>query len=154
MTIGHQIKSLRLAHNMTQEELAEKLFVTRNAISKWEHNRGTPSIDNIKALSSLFEVSIDALLTTYVRRLSLNKITGFISFITFMMITLYFLPWQTDWSMTLFIAIQFTIYIIYAMILIFLYPQELKEKATRLHLIKVIAFSLSIQTILGMILEW
>jgi transcriptional regulator with XRE-family HTH domain len=139
---------------MTQEELAEKLFVTRNAISKWEHNRGTPSIDNIKALSSLFEVSIDALLTTYVRRLSLNKITGFISFITFMMITLYFLPWQTDWSMTLFIAIQFTIYIIYAMILIFLYPQELKEKATRLHLIKVIAFTLSIQTILGMILEW
>ena len=154
MAIGHQIKSLRLAHNMTQEELAEKLFVTRNAISKWEHNRGTPSIDNIKALSSLFEVSIDALLTTYVRRLSLNKITGFISFITFMMITLYFLPWQTDWSMTLFIAIQFTIYIIYAMILIFLYPQELKEKATRVHLIKVIAFSLSIQTILGMILEW
>lgn len=154
MAIGHQIKSLRLAHNMTQEELAEKLFVTRNAISKWEHNRGTPSIDNIKALSSLFEVSIDALLTTYVRRLSLNKITGFISFITFMMITLYFLPWQTDWSMTLFIAIQFTIYIIYAMILIFLYPQELKEKATRLHLIKVIAFTLSIQTILGMILEW
>jgi transcriptional regulator with XRE-family HTH domain len=154
MAIGHQIKSLRLAHNMTQEELAEKLFVTRNAISKWEHNRGTPSIDNIKALSSLFEVSIDALLTTYVRRLSLNKITGFISFITFMMITLYFLPWQTDWSMTLFIAIQFTIYIIYAIILIFLNPQELKEKATRLHLIKVIAFSLSIQTILGMILEW
>jgi len=154
MTIGHQIKSLRLAHNTTQEELAEKLFVTRNAIFKWEHNRGTPSIDNIKALSSLFEVSIDALLTTYVRRLSLNKITGFISFITFMMITLYFLPWQTDWSMTLFIAIQFTIYIIYAIILIFLNPQELKEKATRLHLIKVIAFSLSIQTILGMILEW
>jgi transcriptional regulator with XRE-family HTH domain len=49
MTIGHQIKSLRLAHNMTQEELAEKLFVTRNAISKWEHNRGTPSISSTRS---------------------------------------------------------------------------------------------------------
>ena len=48
---------------MTQEELAEALFVSRTAISKWESGRGYPSIDSLKEISRYFSVSIDELLS-------------------------------------------------------------------------------------------
>lgn len=48
----------------TQEELAKKLYVTRTAISKWESGRGLPNIDSLKALSKLFNVTIDDLLSS------------------------------------------------------------------------------------------
>ena len=98
MSIGFNIKSLRIQQNMTQQELAEKLFVKRNAISKWEQGRGMPSIDNVQALSKTFNVSIESLLTPQEVPLNLNKITIFIMIISTMMIILYFVPWQTDWS--------------------------------------------------------
>ncbi|QMS84377.1 helix-turn-helix domain-containing protein [Candidatus Xianfuyuplasma coldseepsis] len=59
MSVGENIKQLRLQNNLTQEELASKIFVTRNAVSKWETNKGIPSIDNLKQLASLFKVSLD-----------------------------------------------------------------------------------------------
>ena len=121
MSIGFNIKSLRIQQNMTQQELAEKLFVKRNAISKWEQGRGMPSIDNVQALSKTFNVSIESLLTPQEVPLNLNKINIFIMIISTMMIILYFVPWQTDWSMTLFIAIQLAIYAIYTLIMTFIY---------------------------------
>jgi transcriptional regulator with XRE-family HTH domain len=48
---------------LTQEELAEKLYVSRTAISKWESGRGVPNIDSLKAISKFFSVSIDQLLS-------------------------------------------------------------------------------------------
>lgn len=48
---------------MTQEELAEALYVSRTAISKWESGRGYPSIDSLKEISRFFSVSIDELLS-------------------------------------------------------------------------------------------
>lgn len=59
MSIGTKIKTLRQSKNLTQNELAVQLFVTRNAISKWETDKGIPSIDNLKQLSQLFDVSLD-----------------------------------------------------------------------------------------------
>jgi len=59
MSIGENIKQLRQLNNLTQEELASKLFVTRNAISKWETDKGIPSIDNLKQLATMFKVSLD-----------------------------------------------------------------------------------------------
>lgn len=61
MSIGDNIKRLRIDNNFTQEELANKIYVTRNAISKWETDKGIPNIDNLKQLSSLFNVSLDQL---------------------------------------------------------------------------------------------
>ena len=153
MTIGHKIKSLRLASQMTQEYLAGKLFVTRNAISKWEQNRGTPSIDNIRALSSLFDVSMDELLGSSIKQLRLNTITSFVLIGSTIMVILYFLPWQKDWSMTLFITIQLMIYVIYTIIFILIYPKQFKQKITRVHVMKVIVISLIIQSIIGIVLE-
>lgn len=57
-----KLKELRTSNNMTQEELASKLYVTRNAVSKWETGKGYPSIDSLKDISKLFNISIDELI--------------------------------------------------------------------------------------------
>lgn len=59
---SEKIKEIRSKHNMTQEDLANKLFVTRNAVSKWETNKGLPSVETLMDISKLFNVSIDELL--------------------------------------------------------------------------------------------
>ena len=56
------LKELREKHHLTQEELAEALFVSRTAISKWESGRGYPSIDSLKEISRYFSVTIDDLI--------------------------------------------------------------------------------------------
>ena len=56
------IVKLRNQNNMTQEELAEKVFVTRHAVSRWETGETTPNIEGLKQLSALFNVSINTLL--------------------------------------------------------------------------------------------
>ena len=61
MTFGEKLRKLRTDSGLTQEELAEKIYVTRTAISKWESDRGYPNIDSLKAISKIFSVSIDDL---------------------------------------------------------------------------------------------
>lgn len=48
---------------MTQEEFAEKIFVTRTAVSKWENDRGYPGIDSLKLISRLYGISLDELIS-------------------------------------------------------------------------------------------
>ena len=61
MNFDEKLKMLRKESNLTQEELAEKLCVSRQAITKWENGDGLPDIDNLKEISRLFKVSIDEL---------------------------------------------------------------------------------------------
>ena len=63
MEFHEKLQALRKAKGLTQEELAEALYVSRTAISKWESGRGYPSIDSLKQISSYFSVSIDDLLS-------------------------------------------------------------------------------------------
>ena len=63
MEFNEKLKELRSSRGLTQEELAEALFVSRTAISKWESGRGYPSIDSLKAISTYFSVTIDELLS-------------------------------------------------------------------------------------------
>ena len=63
MEFHEKLQELRKSRGLTQEELAEALFVSRTAISKWESGRGYPSIDSLKEISSYFSVSIDDLLS-------------------------------------------------------------------------------------------
>ena len=63
MTFGKKIKKLRTDNGLTQDELAEKIYVTRTAISKWESDRGFPNIESLKAISKYFSVSLDELLS-------------------------------------------------------------------------------------------
>lgn len=64
MNFSEKIQKLRKQNNLTQEELAEKLFISRTAISKWESGKGYPSIDVLKQISVLFDISVDNLLSS------------------------------------------------------------------------------------------
>ena len=61
--IGNNIKRLRTERNMTQKNLADKLFVSAQAVSRWENNEVEPSIGTITELAKIFGVSIDYLMT-------------------------------------------------------------------------------------------
>lgn len=63
MTFAGKLKSIRKQSGMSQEQLAEKLGVSRQAVTKWETNAGIPDIENIMAISALFDISIDELLS-------------------------------------------------------------------------------------------
>lgn len=63
MEFNEKLLMLRKAKGLTQESLAEALFVSRTAVSKWESGRGYPNIESLKAISRLFGVTIDELLS-------------------------------------------------------------------------------------------
>lgn len=66
MEFHEKLQELRKKRGLTQEELADALYVSRTAISKWESGRGYPSIDSLKEISKFFSVSIDDLLSSEV----------------------------------------------------------------------------------------
>ena len=63
MEFNEKLQELRKQKGITQEELAESLYVSRTAISKWESGRGYPNIDSLKVIAKFFEVTIDELLS-------------------------------------------------------------------------------------------
>lgn len=63
MELNEKLQELRKQKGLTQEELAQALYVSRTAISKWESGRGYPNIDSLKAIAKFFCVSIDDLLS-------------------------------------------------------------------------------------------
>lgn len=62
---SEKVKALRECNHLTQEEFAEKVAVSRTAVSKWETGKGYPSIDSLKVISVLFDVTIDELISDY-----------------------------------------------------------------------------------------
>ena len=62
MEFNEKLQELRKSKGMTQEELAEALYVSRTAISKWESGRGYPNIDSLKEISRYFSITIDELI--------------------------------------------------------------------------------------------
>ena len=62
MTFAEKLKSLRKQSGMSQEKLAERLGVSRQATTKWETDAGIPEVENLMGISSLFDISIDELL--------------------------------------------------------------------------------------------
>lgn len=63
MEFNVKLQKLRKRKGLTQEEMAEVLYVSRTAISKWESGRGFPNIESLKAISKFFAVSLDELLS-------------------------------------------------------------------------------------------
>ena len=63
MEFNEKLQELRRNKGLTQEELAEILYISRTAVSKWESGRGYPNIESLKEISKFFEVSIDDLLS-------------------------------------------------------------------------------------------
>ena len=63
MEFNEKLQALRKQKGLTQEELADALYVSRTAVSKWESGRGYPSIDTLKDISAFFNITIDELLS-------------------------------------------------------------------------------------------
>ncbi|MCQ5129948.1 helix-turn-helix domain-containing protein [Butyricicoccus faecihominis] len=86
MEFNEKLQQLRKQRGLTQEQLAEQLYVSRTAVSKWESGKGCPNIESLKCISKLFSVTIDELLsgdeliTLAVRenRSNLEKVYGLI----------------------------------------------------------------------------
>lgn len=96
MTTGEKIKRLRQEKGYTQDELAEKLHVSRQTISKWEKDKVMPDTSNLAEIAKLFSVSSDYLIQ-YLQNTSLKKtssmdkillLVGFIAFILFAVLLL------------------------------------------------------------------
>lgn len=62
MKTSEILKSIRIKNNLTQDEMAEKLLVTRQAISRWENGETEPNIESLKLLSTIFNISIKTIL--------------------------------------------------------------------------------------------
>lgn len=107
MEFNEKLQQLRKEKELTQEQLAEKLYISRTAVSKWESGKGYPNIESLKSLSKLFSVSIDDLLSgeelislaESENRTNINKIFNLIfGILDIMSFTFLFLPLygQTD----------------------------------------------------------
>lgn len=76
MNLGNKIANLRKKHNLSQEELAEKVGVTRQTISKWELEETTPDIKQAKELSTIFSVSLDELTNNNINNVLMEKVSN------------------------------------------------------------------------------
>ena len=73
MTFAEKLKELRKQKGISQEQLAEKIYVSRQAITKWESGNGIPDIENLIAISNLFNESLDSLLSEEKSLVSKNE---------------------------------------------------------------------------------
>lgn len=76
MNLGEKIVSLRKKNNLSQEELAEKVGVTRQTISKWELEETKPDINQAKKLSKLFNISLDELTNNDISNILVEKVSN------------------------------------------------------------------------------
>ena len=76
MELGNKILELRKQEKLSQEQLAEKMNVTRQTISKWELNETTPDIKQAKELSKIFKVSLDELTDNDISNIVVQKVSN------------------------------------------------------------------------------
>lgn len=76
MNLGKKIAELRKKNNLLQEELAEKVGVARQTISKWEIGDTTPDINQVKIISKIFNISIDELVDNDINNVIVEKVSN------------------------------------------------------------------------------
>ena len=68
MKLSDRIKKYRLDNNMTQQELADKLYVSKQAVSKWENERSLPDVSLYPVIAEMLNISVDELMGTNVTK--------------------------------------------------------------------------------------
>lgn len=76
MNLGKKIAELRKKNNLSQEDLAEKVDVARQTISKWEIGDTTPDINQVKIISKIFNISIDELVDNDINNVIVEKVSN------------------------------------------------------------------------------
>ena len=76
MTMGEKLAKLRREHNLTQEQFAELLMVSRQSVSKWELNTTYPDTEKLIRISKLFDCSLDYLLKDEIEQMDINVVEG------------------------------------------------------------------------------
>lgn len=154
MEFGEKLQALRKSRGLTQEELAENLFVTRAAVSKWESGRGYPSIDSIKDIAVFFSVTVDELLSSEkilslaknekksaIRKIC-NRLLGAVDLLTVLLIVLPLYPNRVGeyvYSVSLYNfteASSFSITVYWCLFLLLVILGVLKLVLTRLNVYK------------------
>ena len=74
MTMGEKLAKLRREHNLTQEQFAELLMVSRQSVSKWELNTTYPDTEKLIRISKLFDCSLDYLLKDEIEQMDINVV--------------------------------------------------------------------------------
>ena len=74
MTMGEKLAKLRREHNLTQEQFAELLLVSRQSVSKWELNTTYPDTEKLIRISKLFDCSLDYLLKDEIEQIDINVV--------------------------------------------------------------------------------
>lgn len=127
MELGKQIKKYRIENELSQEELANKIYVTRQSISNWENDKTYPDVNSLVLLSEIFQVSIDELIKGDLNKmketikkeeiLKFNKyglifsvllIVSIVSILPLTMLLGYYglIPWIFIYSVTMFYAFK------------------------------------------------
>ena len=127
MELNEQIKKHRTQMNISQEELAEKIYVTRQSISNWENGKTYPDIHSLLLLSSLFDISLDQLvkgdieiMKDLIKKEEIEKMNRYGSIYTVMLIATVvsavplfmwlgvwaFIPWGIIWAISLYFAFK------------------------------------------------
>jgi len=101
MNLNELLKNFRIKNKMTQEQLADKIHVSHQTISKWEQGINTPSIDNLMILSDLYNISLDELIRggNYLKRpfvvgKKISKSRIILIFLCWLMTCLFFLNFE------------------------------------------------------------
>ena len=127
MELNEQIKKYRTEMNLSQEELAEKIFVTWQSISNWENGKTYPDIHSLLLLSSLFGISLDQLvkgdieiMKEEIKKDEIAKMNRYGKIYTIMLIATAisavplfmwlgvwaFIPWGTIWAISMYFAFK------------------------------------------------
>lgn len=154
MKLEQKIKDLRKANNLTQEELGAQLYVTRNAVSKWESGRGIPSLDNLQSICKLFNISLDELVNESETICNNKRHLHFLVITSIIFFTIYLVQFSIFYySMTLFLLIQIVIFIISSFIELIINTNKYKQKKYFFELYIPIIVTLFAQGIIGLLLE-
>ncbi len=127
MELGKQIKKLRQEAQLSQEELAERIYVSRQTISNWENDKSYPDVNSLVLLSEIFQISLDNLIKgdievmkDVIQKEEIVKMNRYGKIYTIMLIVTVvsavplfmwlgvwaFIPWGIIWALSMYFAFQ------------------------------------------------
>lgn len=127
MELGKQIKSCRQEANLSQEELAERVYVSRQTISNWENDKSYPDVNSLVLLSEVFQISLDKLIKGDIDRMreeikkeEVTKLNHYGTILTVLFVVMLvsvvplvhwlgnlgFIPWGIIFALTMYFALK------------------------------------------------